>query len=595
VNRLAREKSPYLLQHQHNPVDWYPWGEEAFKKAKAEDKPIILSVGYSTCHWCHVMERESFESEAVAKVMNEGFVCIKLDREERPDVDRLYMTAVQAMAGRGGWPLNVFLTPELQPFFGGTYFPADRWVALLQRISELWKGQRAELLMSAKSVTEALKAHSESSAKPFAPQASILENAYSGFEGSFDPDNAGFGGAPKFPMPVNLQFLLRLGKDKAADMAIDTLRAMSRGGIFDQVGGGFSRYSTDPEWKVPHFEKMLYDNAQLAAALAEAIRLRPDAELERALNLTLDYVQRDLAHPEGGFYSAEDADSEGEEGKFYVWGDPQPPFAHHMPEGVLYLDKAPDATVDEKRRELFEKRKPRVRPSLDDKILASWNGLMISALAKAGRTEAAERCARFLEKNLWDAAARTLYHRWREGDRAIPGLADDYAFLAQGMLDLYEATLDKRWLDWSLELLAQLEARFADPRGGYWLAAESGDLIMRVVEDSDNVEPCASSVAALTQLRLSAMMDRPEFSERAGKTLARFASAMEDRPLSLGYMLCALHFSLEEPEQVHLSAPARLKSHHPRRVIVADSSVPKGQAVVCKDGACLPPVPVSTL
>jgi uncharacterized protein YyaL (SSP411 family) len=604
-NHLAGEKSPYLLQHVHNPVDWHPWGAAAFEKARKADKPILLSIGYSTCHWCHVMEHESFSDPAVAAVMNEHFVCVKVDREERPDVDKIYMTAVQLMTGQGGWPLNVFLTPRLAPFFGGTYFPPQaRWgqpgfPSLLGRIASLWTTQRAEIDSNAASLTRALTAYAKAENARAVLDAGWLDKAFRLLQESFDAENAGFGGAPKFPMPVNLNFLLRYhartGSQEAFDMARATLRAMSRGGIFDQVGGGFSRYSTDAQWRVPHFEKMLYDNAQIASCLVETCQVRPDAELEEAARRTLAYLLRDLRHPEGGFYSAEDADSLGaesggkrkSEGAFYLWTEaelrevlgadaelfirhfgvqeegnaPNDPQGEFTGKNILY---AKHAMEEERRRlqgsliKLLERRAKRPRPSLDDKILASWNGLAISAFAKAAQVfgdqayaVAATAAADFVREHLYDAGSRRLYHRWRDGQRAVGGIADDYAFLVQGLIDLYETTFESRWLHWAQELTETLERLFAAPEGGYFFTAEGHDkeLILRLMDDSDNVEPCAGSVAALNLLRLAQITGKGELRRRAEKTLERFGSRLSERPLSLAQMLCAVDFALSKPVQ----------------------------------------------
>jgi uncharacterized protein YyaL (SSP411 family) len=583
ANRLAREKSPYLLQHAHNPVDWHPWGEEAFAKAKKEDKPILLSIGYSTCHWCHVMERESFEDEEIARIMNERFVCVKLDREERPDVDKIYMTAVQAMTGRGGWPLNVFLTPELEPFFGGTYFPPKSrwgqpaWPSLLLRISELWKEKNEQLRGDASRMAQALREMAAGvGAKPGAPDPRAADRCYEELSARFDSVHKGFGGAPKFPMPVNLDFLLRYhrrtGSAEALRMVLETLRAMSAGGLYDQLGGGFARYSTDAEWRVPHFEKMLYDNAQLACVLADAFLLTRDGELRRVLRETMEYLCRDLRGPHGGFLSGEDADSEGKEGAFYVWtfeelGEAAPLFGA-LPEGNALHDPHGELTgknvllaekpiPKELRKKLFELREKRPRPHLDDKVLAAWNGLALSACAKASRAledpqylAAGEKAADFVKESLWDG--KRLWRRWRDGERAVLGTADDYACLALGLTDLYEAGGSASRLEWAAELASEMLRLFSAEDGGLYMTAADHDerLLARVVEDSDNVEPCAGSAAALVLLRLARLCGRDEFQEAAMKLIVRFGGVLNERPLSLPSMLGAVMLSLDEPVEL---------------------------------------------
>jgi uncharacterized protein len=567
MNRLGREKSPYLLQHAHNPVDWYPWGDEAFLKAKDENKPLILSIGYSTCHWCHVMERECFENEAIAKIMNEGFVCMKLDREERPDVDKIYMTAVQAMTGQGGWPLNVFLTPEGEPFYGGTYFPPEprwgqpSWPALLGRIAELWRDKRAELRGDAARLTQLLR--EEPRTERAAPRP---DGVYAALKRSYDSEHKGFGHAPKFPMPVNLYYLLRHHARTGAglDLVVDTLKAMAAGGIFDQVGGGFHRYSVDEAWRVPHFEKMLYDNAQLASVAWEAYQATSDPALERICRRTLNYLKRDLRHPEGGFYSAEDADSEGHEGTFYLWDEaPSERYGLHDFEGrgILY-DKRPDEPVDEALLEKLRRRRDqRPRPHLDDKILASWNGLAISAFAKAGEVDTAAQAARFLKKNLY--VDGRLWRRWRDGERAVPGISDDYAFVAQGLLDLFEATGAAEWLDWARELTATQQRLFAAPGGGLYMTSADHDarLLTRVIEDSDNVEPCASSVAAGNLLRLWRLSAGEDFRKAAAETIERFGAA-------LPYLAGVIETELMPPQELVIVGAGEPKGFNPARVVI---------------------------
>lgn len=595
-NRLAAEKSPYLLQHKDNPVDWYPWGPEAFARAKAEDKPILLSIGYSTCHWCHVMEHESFSVPAVAEVMNRSFVCVKLDREERPDVDKVYMTAVQAMSGQGGWPLNVFLTPDLKPFYGGTYFPPDSrygrpsWTSLLERLAHLWKERRADIENDAQGLARAVTAYATATDEARGrPEEAALEAAERGLRASFDAEHGGFGEAPKFPMPANIRFLLRryarTGNADARTMAVETLRAMTRGGIFDQLGGGYARYSTDHAWRVPHFEKMLYDNAQLLENLADAVNVSNDGELLRALERTAEYLDRDLRTPGGGFCSAEDADSlpydephgHRKEGAFYLWrkaevegildgeagafcarygvvegsnalADPHGEFTGKC---VLY-DKDPGAMAEDAaakaRARLFEERAKRPRPSLDDKVLASWNGLAIAGLSRAyGATGngkylgLAEGAADFVRRELSSPDGKALWRRWRGGEKAINGMADDYANMAYGMLALYEVSFKPGHLAWANDLAMETIRRFAADGGGLFQTGQNdgGELFTRAIENHDGVEPAPSSVMADVCLRLYDLTGREEFSRFANETLERFGSSLTSRPLAMPFLLAA--------------------------------------------------------
>jgi len=596
ANRLAAEKSPYLLQHKDNPVDWYPWGPEAFSRAKAENKPILLSIGYSTCHWCHVMEHESFSVPAVAEVMNRNFVNIKLDREERPDVDKIYMTAVQAMTGQGGWPLNAFLTPDLKPFYGGTYFPPDSrygrpsWTSLLERLSRLWRERRADIEHDAQSLASTVTAYAAAAGGARGrPDGESLEAAERSLRASYDAQNAGFGEAPKFPMPANIRFLLRrharTNDPNAKTMAVETLRAMTRGGLFDQLGGGYARYSTDHSWRIPHFEKMLYDNAQLLENLADAWTVSKDAELMRALERTVGFLKRDLKAPGGAFYSAEDADSlpcdephgHKQEGSFYLWrkseveailGDEAAPFCARYgvvegtnaladPHGefvgkcVLY-DKEPAALEETRasalRNKLFEMRAKRPRPSLDDKVLTSWNGLAIAGLARAyGATgnedyrELAAGAADFVRRELSSPDGKTVWRRWRDGERAVNGMADDYAYLCYGLLALYEADFRPDGLKWAEELAMETLRRFAADGGGlFQTAPEDGrELFTRSIEDHDGVEPAPSSVMADVCLRLYELTGKEEFRRYADETLERFGPALSARPLAMPFLLAA--------------------------------------------------------
>ena len=523
TNRLAREKSPYLLQHAHNPVDWFAWGDEAFARARAENKPIFLSIGYSTCHWCHVMERESFEDEKVGAFLNEHFVSIKVDREERPDVDKIYMTFVQATTGGGGWPMNVFLTPELKPFLGGTYFPPDNrhgrpsFLQVLQQIAALWRERRGEIAASADEIHARLEAATtNATAGNLILTADALRNAAAMFKSAYDPRHGGFGGAPKFPQPSMPAFLLRCAKrfhdDEAARMVLHTCERMAAGGIHDQLGGGFARYSVDAEWLVPHFEKMLYDNAQLAQLYLDAFLVSGDARHADTVRDILDYVLRDMTHPDGGFYSAEDADSEGHEGKFYCWTKDelsklltveefnvavryfgitdQGNFVDHshphpLPGQNVLSMVEPDVSAEDlpllksAKKKMFAARAKRVRPHLDDKILASWNGLMLGAFARAYAVLGDEKYRAAAEKNLafiqkgttsgTEKVRMSLYHRWRDGERDSVQLLEGYAFLLSGVIELYEATLEPEHLNFAIELAEAMIVKFYEAEnGGFW-------------------------------------------------------------------------------------------------------------------------------
>jgi len=606
TNRLAREKSPYLLQHARNPVDWFAWGDEAFARARAETKPIFLSIGYSTCHWCHVMERESFEDEKVAAFLNDHFVSVKVDREERPDVDKIYMTFIQATTGGGGWPLNVFLTPDLKPFFGGTYFPPDNrqgrpgLLPLLRQIAGLWREHRGELTDSADEIQARLASATAGSAgSNLLLTADALRHAATVFKSAYDPRHGGFGGAPKFPQPSVPLLLLRCATrfhdDEARRMVLHTCERMAAGGIHDQLGGGFARYAVDAEWRVPHFEKMLYDNAQLAQLYLDAHLVStsgaetPFADIARDI---LDYVLRDLTHPGGGFYSAEDADSEGLEGKFYCWTKAElsallttgelkvavrvfgitengnfVDHSHPRPlpgQNVLSLADA-NLTDAEKRllisakAKMLEVRHRRIRPHLDDKILASWNGLMLGAMARAYAVlgemkyrKAAEKNLAFLREKLWDEKSRTLFHRWRDDARDHVQLLEGYAFLLAGVIDLYEATLEPEPLDFAIALAEAMILKFYDAaNGGFWQgAAEAKDLILRVKDDYDGAEPSGNSVATLTLLKLAAITGREDLRRPAEATLRLFAQRLQNYPQAMPCLLQAVDFWLEEPQRV---------------------------------------------
>ena len=627
MNRLAHEKSPYLLQHAHNPVDWYPWGEEAFAKARRENKPIFLSVGYSTCHWCHVMAHESFESEEVAAIMNREFVNIKVDREERPDVDRVYMTFVQATTGGGGWPMSVWLTPDLKPFVGGTYFPPEErygqpgFKKVLERIATAWKENHENILEQGGKIVAALQ-ESQPAAKGEAQiDAATLEAAYRQIDRSYDPKEGGFGNAPKFPRPVTLNFLTRFyardpkgeSSKHALEMDLFTLRKMAAGGMHDHIGGGFHRYSVDRYWHVPHFEKMLYDQAQLTVAYLDAFQITRDTQYESVARDILDYVARDMTSKEGGFFSAEDADSpvvagvgdpghgKTAEGAFYVWtkkeidaalGDAAEIFDFHY--GVQAHGNAPEGsdphdefrgknilierhTISEtaqrfKKREeeiakflaqsrekLFAIRVKRPRPHLDDKIIAAWNGLMISAYARAAQVlddsrylEIATRAANFLRRNLYEQKSKLLYRNYREGRSDIEGFADDYAFVIKALVDLYEASFDIEWLKLAVQLQETQDRLFFDDKNGGYFSTSGKDasVFLRMKDDNDGAEPAASSVAALNLLRLSQVRDDPQLTERARKTIDAFAATLSHFPSAMPQMLVALDFSLSKPRQI---------------------------------------------
>jgi uncharacterized protein YyaL (SSP411 family) len=610
-NRLATQQSPYLLQHQDNPVDWYPWGDEAFARARAEDKPIFLSIGYSTCHWCHVMAHESFERRDVAEVLNAGFVSIKVDREERPDVDRVYMTFVQATTGSGGWPMSVWLTPSLQPFYGGTYFPpTGRWgrpgfIDILTELTRAWREDRDKIDASAASIVERLRSFGQADAAGSVPGREALDRAVAEFEAAFDRHRGGFGNAPKFPRPSELLFLLREHARLSAlpsaasgakegepplAMTLHTLRAMAVGGMRDHIGGGFHRYSVDADWRVPHFEKMLYDQAQLALAYLEAAQATGDRSFADVAIDTLLYVRRDLSHPDGGFYSAEDADSvppedagaphpHKKEGAFYVWpeqelravlGDDAEAFCQRFgvkPDGnapfdpqqeftgknLLYTAKSladiatatgtsvveVEAALARSRGILLDVRANRPRPHLDDKVLTAWNGLMIAAFARAGRTVVAsaaddgavftaeaERAAGFVERHLWLAESKTLLRRYREGDAGVDGYAEDYAYLTFGLVELFQATGDPHWLEWALTLQARMDELFWDDAGGGWFSTTGRDpsVLLRLKETYDGAEPAASSVAVLNLLALSHLTGDAAMARRVERTLSLFSA-----------------------------------------------------------------------
>jgi uncharacterized protein YyaL (SSP411 family) len=623
MNRLASEKSPYLLQHAQNPVDWFPWGEEAFAKARAEDKPIFLSIGYSTCHWCHVMEHESFESAAIAAFLAEHFVSIKVDREERPDVDQVYMTFVQATTGHGGWPMSVWLMPDLRPFFGGTYFPPTDvpgrpgFISVLRRIAELWRTERDQIEDKAHALLGALReAQEEAGAEAdddWSPQVAVA-TALGQYTRMFDPREGGFGSAPKFPRPVNLQFLLSRAATHEAEtvpagaMALHTLRKMARGGMYDQLGGGFHRYSVDGRWHVPHFEKMLYDQAQLAQSCLAAFQFSGEDFFARVARETLDYMLRDLAHPEGGFYSAEDADSLPRpgaarklEGAFYVWteaemveilgdkraeafggaygvekdGNVAPdsdPHGELAGQNVLFWQGTEEESAEHESdrardgAELLARRNERPRPHLDDKILTAWNGLAIGALAKSAAVlreprhlAAAQRAARFIREHLFDPSSGLLQRSYRRGPSAIHGFASDYAFLISGLLDLYFADYDLAWLTWARELQDTLDLHFWDQdRGGYFSTGDKDPtILLRLKEDYDGAEPAPTSVAAINLWRMGRLFHNDTMLAHGRHAARAFATRLETQPFGMPLLLTAAAAMELPPAHVIVHSPDR--------------------------------------
>jgi uncharacterized protein YyaL (SSP411 family) len=607
ANRLSKEKSPYLLQHANNPVDWYPWDDEAFEKAGRENKPIFLSVGYSCCHWCHVMERESFEDDVVAAILNNNYISIKVDREERPDIDHIYMSVCQAMTGQGGWPLTILMTPDKKPFFAGTYFPKhEKWgriglVEILTQVSEKWRQDPDLLVRTSEKVTQAVQARDE---KPPADKITgkILQNAFIEAGRLFDKQHGGFGTAPKFPTPHNLAFLLRYWKrnddPEALAMVEKTLESMYRGGIYDHIGYGFARYSTDEKWLVPHFEKMLYDNALLALAFIEGFQATGRNLYARAAKEIFTYVLRDMTSPEGGFYSAEDADSEGEEGKFYVWSPDEikeilgerdgdfycrlfditskgnfegrnipnliyaPPF---NAAGEVTLEPEEMAgSIESQRRKLFENRAKRVHPYKDDKILTSWNGLMIAALARGAAVfgeivygEAAARAVEFIFKKLRRKDGRLLA-RYRDGESAYPAYLDDYAFLTWGLLELYEAAFEITHLERALELAGQMIDLFWDKEnGGFFFNGEDAEqLISRPKEIYDGALPSGNSVALHNLLRLARLTGEADLSEAAEKQITAFAGRVGEYPWGYTQFLTGIDFMLGPSREIVIAGKA---------------------------------------
>jgi hypothetical protein len=586
ANRLAEETSPYLLQHAHNPVDWYPWGEEALARASAEDKPILLSIGYAACHWCHVMERESFEDPETAALMNKHFVSVKVDREERPDLDSIYMDAVQAMTGSGGWPLTAFLTPDGKPFFAGTYYPPEprqgmpAFRQVLAGIADAWQDKRDDVLQQGSRVVDAIARAGRIAESPEPLSDAVIGEAFGHLQRVFDERWGGFGGAPKFPQPMTLEFVLGravAGAPGAMNIVTTTLDRMAAGGMYDQLGGGFARYSTDPTWHVPHFEKMLYDNAQLAQLYVRAWQVTGDDRYRAVATETLDYLVREMQHPAGGFWSSQDADSEGVEGKFFTWtwdelvsatgpaiakafgatpegnwegtnvlGRPSGLGAVAAEEGIGESELATE--LNEARRKLFEIREGRVHPGTDDKVLTAWNALAIAALAEAGRAfgspelvEAAVRCADFVLAHLRDDDGRLL-RSWRDGVPGKPGYCDDYALLAAACLVLYQTTFELRWFESARSLADDLLRLFRDEeRGGFFTTGSDQEaLVVRPKDLYDNAVPSGNSVAADVLQRMALLTGDDEY-ERAGVSALRVVrDSMAQAPTGFGHALCAL-------------------------------------------------------
>lgn len=657
VNRLVGEKSPYLLQHANNPVDWHPWGEEAFRRAQVEDKPIFLSIGYSTCHWCHVMERESFEDQEVASLLNGHYIAVKVDREERPDVDQIYMAVCQAITGQGGWPLTVIMTPEKKPFFAGTYLPKHRQggraglMDLLPQINRLWALDRQKVIDASDHLTQVVGSRL-TEYSPLDLDESAIHDCFHLLASTFDPAYGGFGPAPKFPSPHILSFLLRYWwkhqENRALEMAEKTLVSLYQGGIFDHLGGGFARYSTDNKWLIPHFEKMLYDNALLTIAFLEAYLVTGNKFYAEAAREILLYVDREMTSPGGGFYSAQDADSEGVEGKFYLWdmreieeilgkdeGEALGNFYNMTERGNFEGRNIPNLIdqpekISERQRfhnhreKLLSRRMTRIPPAKDDKILTSWNGLMIAAMAMAGRVlddqqyvSRAEKAASFILNNLRRKDGRLLV-RYRDGEAAILGYLDDYAFFTWGLLELYFANFDAEYLHRAIILTDDLiKHHWDDVNGGFYTyASDAEQLIARPKESYDGATPSGNSVAALNLLKLARLTGRADLEEKARRILAIFGSQVKNYPPGFTYLLMALQFSLGPTREVVLvegapgegvrSLSAILNSHFlPQMVCLrADEKVkgimpsaaayqPVGNvatAYVCQDQACLKPV-----
>jgi uncharacterized protein YyaL (SSP411 family) len=637
INHLIHETSPYLLQHAHNPVEWYPWGEEAFRKAREEDKPIFLSIGYAACHWCHVMEHESFENEEVAQFLAEYFVSIKVDREERPDIDDIYMTAVVGLTGQGGWPMTVFLTPDLHTFYGGTYYPPKDmygrmgFLTLLRGIAQSWQEKREEILKGAENITAFLNQQSRKAVSDETVLASaLIEKACKDLTNTYDSTNGGWGGAPKFPSSGGIGLLLRAyrvnGNQELLAMATGTLNKMARGGMYDQLGGGFHRYSVDVEWLVPHFEKMLYDNGQLAQVYLEAWQATGDPYYRQIVREILDYEIREMLDSLGGFHSTEDADSEGEEGKFYLWthgeildalgtedgalfcayyaikerGNFSSHEAYHRGLNIPHITRPPaqiaaeqgmdpealEARIAPLRQKLLEIRGTRVRPGLDDKVLTSWNALLITPLAQAGAalnepryTDAAASAGNFIMTQMWRENGLLRTHR--QGESRLPGYLDDYAFTANAFVDLYEGTLDPVWLERAKALAEQMIARFGDEDGTsfYFTEAAHKDLIVRTRPTYDGAEPSGNSVAAHALLRLGHVLNNADFQQWGRRVIETAQPQIKKGAMGYLRMLWSVDFLLHAPVEITIVGPSESEAvqalHHaamapylPNKVVV---------------------------
>ncbi|NOQ46297.1 MAG: DUF255 domain-containing protein [Desulfobulbaceae bacterium] len=648
-NSLINEKSPYLLQHAFNPVAWHPWSKDALALAGKEDKPIFLSIGYSTCHWCHVMAHESFEDPEIAALLNKWFICIKVDREERPDIDQMYMAATQAMTGSGGWPMSVFLFPDGRPFYAATYIPPKTQYGrpgfpdVLEAVHKAWTDRREDLSGTAGKLLEALQDSNGNAATRI--NSDIQKRAFQLLAETYDDKYGGFGDAPKFPRPVVFNFLLRYWHDekeqKALDMTLSTLRAMAGGGMYDQLGGGFHRYSVDAQWRVPHFEKMLYDQSQLVNSYLDAFQITEDAQYAGIAEEIFDYVLRDMHDQEGGFYSAEDADSDDPyekgkhgEGAFFLWtekdivqtlsaraadifnfcygvefdgnalNDPQQEF---IGRNILYLyiqhtsqeaaahfnmDSAEiEQRLSQSKKILFEKRELRTRPHLDDKVITAWNGLMIGALARGGAIlnrpkyiDAAKQAARFIHGKLYDQENGRLYRRYRDGEAGIAGQLDDYAFLAAGLIDLYQVVHEPEWLQWAVALTEQQIKLFRDDRhGGFFDSVADNTIPVRMKGDYDGAEPAANSIAAMNLLKLGMLTGNGEWKEMAVKTIDVFSSRINTYPPALLQMLCVLDQTQEKPRQVVVAGdPDRADT---KKMLAAVSKIfDPGRMVLFADG-----------
>ncbi|HEV2834251.1 MAG TPA: thioredoxin domain-containing protein [Pyrinomonadaceae bacterium] len=654
TNHLIKESSPYLLQHAHNPVDWYPWGEEAFAKARRENKPVLLSIGYSACHWCHVMAHESFENEDIAKLMNDLFVNIKVDREERPDLDQIYMSAVQMMTHHGGWPMTVFLTPDAVPFYGGTYFPPqDRYnmpgfPRVLISVAEAYSDRPEEIAETGTSLVNELRRLSATSGSDQTIEKELLDAAYAGIVKSYDGVNGGFGGAPKFPPAMALEFLLRTyertGNPEGLRIAVHTAEKMARGGIYDQLGGGFHRYSTDAKWLVPHFEKMLYDNALLSRFYLHLFQVTQAPLARETAEGILDYVLREMTDPSGGFYSTQDADSEGHEGKFFVWDIDEiesvlgeqnaAAFISHYNvtqagnfegKNILNVNPSAEPPTPETRRKLFEVREQRIKPDRDEKIITAWNGLMLASFAEAGvildrsdYTEAARRNADFVLSNLH--RDELLLRTYKDGVAKFNAYLEDYAFFIEGLVTLFETTGEFRWLKSALSLTDRMIEEFWDEEGGgfYFTGKSHEDLIVRSKDYFDNATPSGNSVAASVLLRLAVLTDNQSYRELAQRMLREIADQTRRYPSGFGYALSAMDFLVSEPKEIAIVGkdPADIKpllqeawrQYLPNKVVApgfvddteTQQAVPllqnrplmngRATAYVCQNYACQQPV-----